>query len=78
MLQGAFCTLNEILSPVYSHTCSCHLASKVSCVQNIEGNVLTDVMVSLIAYPLVAVQLHDEGEAGKKEGERKYVSPRLV
>lgn len=50
----------------------------VDCVQNIEGNVMTDILVSVIAYPLVAVQLHDEGAAGEVEGERKYVSPRVV
>lgn len=39
---------------------------------------MVDVLVSVIAYPLVAVQLHDEGAAGEVEGERKFVSPRLV
>ena len=50
----------------------------MDCVQNIEGNVMTDILVSVIAYPLVAVHLHDEGAAGEVEGERKYVSPRVV
>jgi hypothetical protein len=48
---------------------------QLQCLQNIEGNPLADMMLSLIAYPLVAVQLHDEGEAAQIDRERKYVPP---
>lgn len=35
--------------------------------QNIKGNVINDVMLSVVLYPLVAVQLHDEALAAQNE-----------
>lgn len=35
--------------------------------QNIKGNVINDVMLSVILYPLVAVQMHDEALAAQNE-----------
>ena len=35
--------------------------------QNIKGNVINDVMLSVVMYPLVAVQMHDEALAAQNE-----------
>jgi hypothetical protein len=42
--------------------------------QNIEGNVANDIILSVIAYPLVAVQMYDEAVVAEVEGERKQAS----
>lgn len=36
-------------------------------VQSIKGNVINDVMLSVVLYPLVAVQMHDEALAAQNE-----------
>eukprot|EP00892_Ulva_mutabilis_P009681 jgi/Ulvmu1/7085/UM033_0146.1 len=36
-------------------------------IRNIKGSVLTDVMLSVVLYPLVAVQMHDEALAAQNE-----------
>jgi hypothetical protein len=37
-------------------------------VQDIDGNVLNDMMLAIVAYPFVAVQLSDEADAASNEG----------
>lgn len=36
-------------------------------VQNIKGNVANDVILSVVLYPLVAVQMHDEALAAEND-----------
>ena len=36
--------------------------------QNIRGDILSDVIISMVLYPFVAVQLHDEAIAIDEDG----------
>lgn len=39
--------------------------------QNVEGNMLVDMLASIVAYPFVALQVHDEAEAGMVDSEMR-------
>jgi hypothetical protein len=39
----------------------------MSCVQNIDGDIISDVLVCAVLYPFAAVQMHDEAVVVEEE-----------
>lgn len=44
--------------------------------QNLRGNVAHDILLAVVAYPFVAVQIHDEALAAIEEGPGNQTPPK--